>query len=166
MNCPHCKKPNFDGKPERYHYKESGLQNVFLDNVLVRRCAHCGEHEVVIPRLPELHRTIAEILIEKRAPLAGAEFRYLRKHLGYASSDFATKIGVTPETLSRWENEHREIDPVADKLIRLLVATSKPVERYPEEILASADWKKSSRRQKISLSPPKRAAGAWHYATA
>ena len=44
---------------ENFLYTASGLPNVTLVGVEVRRCPSCGEFEVAIPRIEDLHRTIA-----------------------------------------------------------------------------------------------------------
>lgn len=46
---------------ENHLYAESGLPNVVLVGVVVRRC-QCGYQEVVVPRVAELHRTLAKLL--------------------------------------------------------------------------------------------------------
>ncbi len=162
MNCGYCGKSGCTEKREQHVFVESGLKNVTLANVPVRRCDSCGEVEVLIPRLPELHRLLAEMLIRKESNLAAEEFRFLRKHLGYSSSDFAKKLGVTPETISRWESGKHPLDPPADRLIRMMVATSKPVNRYPEEIFPDQVVSKQKARPKaMHLAAPRRETGAW-----
>ena len=43
----------------------------------------------------------------------GASFRFMRKTLGMRASTLGTLLGVTPETISRWENAQRPVDPNA-----------------------------------------------------
>jgi len=48
------------------------------------------------------------------------EIKQLRLRLGLTQPHFAYKIGVTPATVSRWENGHVEPSPLAlEKLIKL-----------------------------------------------
>jgi putative zinc finger/helix-turn-helix YgiT family protein len=124
---------------ENYSYTASGLPYVTLRGIEIRRCPQCGEHEAVIPRLEELHRTIAEAVSEKPARLAPAEIRFLRKYLGWSGADFAKHMGVTKESVSRWENGHEPMGPTADRLLRLMVATIAPVKDYPIDTLANLD---------------------------
>jgi len=49
---------------ENWEYDESGLPNVILESIEVRRCRSCGTREPVIPRIEELHR----ILLHPVAP--------------------------------------------------------------------------------------------------
>lgn len=61
----------------------------------------------------------------------------MRKYLGWSGVDFATHIGVKPETVSRWENGREPIGPVADRLLRTLVLLGQPIRDYPPDDLAA-----------------------------
>lgn len=136
MKCPSCD-GRLTSKRENYSYSASGLPYVTLVGVEVRRCAACGEHEVVIPRIEELHRVIALTVVKKVNRLTPEEIRFLRKYLGWSGVDFATHMGVKPETVSRWENGREPIGPVADRLLRTLVLLEQPVRDYSPEALAA-----------------------------
>lgn len=58
--------------------KPIGLPGVRL-STLVTRCPKCGAFEVMLPDLEGLHRLIARALVGKKARLAPAEIRFLRK---------------------------------------------------------------------------------------
>ena len=122
-----------------FYLTACGLPHISLAGVEVRRCPECGEHEVVIPRIEQLHQAIANAVIAKKARLSAAEVRFLRKHLGWSGADFARHMGVTPETVSRWENGREPIGPVADRLLRLMVVTKAPKREYSIEALAALE---------------------------
>jgi putative zinc finger/helix-turn-helix YgiT family protein len=103
-----------------HHYKACGLNNVYLENIEVCTCEVCGEEEVIIPCLPDLHRLIGQSLIEQKQPLTGNEVRFLRKHAGMPAKRFAEIIAVDNATLSRWENNNQSISPQNDRLIRMV----------------------------------------------
>ncbi len=124
-------------KRENYSYTASGLPHVTLVGVEVRRCGACGEHEVVIPRIEELHRVMALTVIRKPNRLTGDEARFLRKYLGWSGVDFARHMGVQPETVSRWENGKESMGPVADRLLRSFVLLQQPVRDYSPATLAA-----------------------------
>jgi putative zinc finger/helix-turn-helix YgiT family protein len=149
MNCTECGAAMTE-KAENYRYRECGLPSVTLIGVLIRRCNQCGDYEVAIPRVEELHRLIARALIEKQTRLTGAEVRFLRKSLGLSGPDFARRMGVTIETVSRWENDAAAIGAQADRLLRLLVAQGKLTMHYPEEKLDRIDPGKS-RETRVGL---------------
>lgn len=129
---------------ENYQYTECGLPSVTLCDVEVRRCGACGAHEVAIPNIEGLHRAIALHLIQKPRKFTGAEIRFLRKSMGLCGADFAERIGASPSTVSRWEHDHDEIGPTYDRLLRMMVANSTPVESYPMDMLGRIDEKATS----------------------
>lgn len=149
MKCAECSKP-VSVSHENYAYTSSGLPYVTLVGVEVRRCGACGDHEVVIPRIEELHRAIAMAVIEKRTRLTAAEIRFLRKYLGWSGIDFARHMGVTPESVSRWENEREQMTPVADRLLRLMVVTTAPVGDYSLDDLLDIEEKPAPVRLRVA----------------
>lgn len=129
MNCVVCGgRMRVTG--DTHQYQECGLRGVTLVGVIVRQCDKCGEHEVAIPNLEGLHRAIARSLAQRHSALLGPEVRFLRKWLGHSGQDFAALMGVTAETVSRWENGKRVLPSVADRALRLMVLRSDPVESY------------------------------------
>lgn len=131
-------------RKESYRYDESGLKHVTLIGVEVTRCPHCGNYEVSIPHIEELHRLLAKILIEKSTRFTGDEVRFLRKSLGWSGSDFAKHMGVAEETVSRWENDAAPIGPQADRLLRFLVAQGRLTTSYPTDRLTRIDLKRAT----------------------
>ncbi len=55
------------------------------------------------------------------APLDGREVRVFRKLLGLSGVEFARKLQVTPETVSRWENGKESLKPHTEKVLRGMV---------------------------------------------
>ena len=106
---------------ENVRYDASGLPDVTLVGVDVGRCAHCGEHEVAIPHIADLHRVMAHAVVRKPNHLTPAEIRFLRRTLGWSGRDFADHMGATAETVSRWENGRTPVGTQADRLLRLMV---------------------------------------------
>ena len=119
---------------ENYLYDAQGVR-VTLLGINVKRCSACGESFAGIPKVEELHRVIAYAIALKPARLTAKEVRFLRKYLGWSGTDFANHFGVERETVSRWESGGQKMNAMADRLIRLAVATRDPVEKYPIERL-------------------------------
>lgn len=130
MKCVDCG-GTMSTRRGNYKYTASGLPYVTLRNVEIRRCKACGEEEVVIPRIENLHRALALAVITKPSRLTPEEIRFLRKYLGWSGTDFAKYMGVKPESVSKWENDKAAMGAVADRLLRLMVATGSPVKEYP-----------------------------------
>ena len=142
MTCIQCG-GRLTTKRENYRYTACGLPNVTLIGVQVRRCAKCGDHEVVIPRIEELHRVLAAAVVRQATRLTKDEIRFLRKYLGYSGVDFAKVIGVSAETISRWENAREKIASSTEKLIRMLVVHTQPTRNYRIEALAAITEERS-----------------------
>ncbi len=106
--------------------------DVVLVGIEVRHCDDCGEEEVVIPLIKELHNAIARDLVDRPGLLSPGEIRFLRTHMGFSSKDFAKHMGVTPETVSRWENSRNpmKIRKTADRLIRFSVQSGMKFQDY------------------------------------
>lgn len=102
-----------------YHFVNSGLPNVYLVGIKYKICKSCNAQAADIPAIKQLMQVIARAVVESEAVLTGPEIRFLRKRLGKKSSEFAKLVGVTPEQVSRWENDHNGPERSADKLIRV-----------------------------------------------
>lgn len=105
----------------KYHYKESGLDNVYLHGILSHTCLHCKETFVEIPDPVQLHIVLSLALASKTGMLIGSEIRFLRKEIGMPSKSFAQMMGVDPVTLSRWENDDGAANKPksSDRLVRM-----------------------------------------------
>lgn len=66
------------------------------------RCQACGGHVYDGPDLGRFERLVALRLLHLGIS-TGAEARFLRKKAGLKAADLAAMLGVTPETVSRWE---------------------------------------------------------------
>jgi putative transcriptional regulator len=158
MTCLVCGAEMKTGR-ESVRYDACGLPSVTLMGVEVSRCPQCGEYEVAIPQIDDLHKAIAQTVIRKTSRLDAAEIRYLRKYLGWSGVDFATHMGMTPETISRWERGAEPIGPVADRLLRLMVATRDPVSDYPLDTLATISKEQPTKAIQLGLTRDKE---GWH----
>lgn len=134
MICPDCRQGAMTENREAIRYDESGLPNLVLKDVTVRKCPECGHRLVSIPDLAGLHRCIAVNLVNKPERLMRPEITFLRKSLGWSKADCARKLHVRPEQVSRWESN---VSPVPmqlqnELLLRTLVALGQQVENYQE----------------------------------
>lgn len=114
-------------------YTLAGLAHVELHGVEVSTCKSCGRESIAIPRIAQLHRVLAESFVRQQRMLAPVEIRFLRKHVGLSSDDFAQAMGVTRETVSRWENGKTPMGPTSDRLLRMVVLRKDPTEDYAVE---------------------------------
>ncbi|MEO7041567.1 MAG: type II TA system antitoxin MqsA family protein [Gemmatimonadaceae bacterium] len=111
-------------------YEVGGLPHIELHGVEVTRCMNCGKEGIAIPRIGQLHRVLAAGFAKQKRMIAPVEIRFLRKHVGLSTADFAQRMGVARETVSRWETGSHPMGAVADRLLRLLVLTHEPTDNY------------------------------------
>lgn len=130
IKCDQCGKMRHK-KIGNYRYRESGLDNVYLENIHMYQCS-CGISYPSILRLPRLNELIALTLLGKPVLLSGKEIRFLRKNLHLASKLFANKLGVGKTTLSKWENEVQNHSERNDRLIRAIYIIEKGIKRQDQ----------------------------------
>lgn len=111
------------------------LPGVVLRGVDVYRCPSCGDYEVAIPRIDELHELLARAILGKHTALVRQERRFLRNFIGWTEAELALRMGVSPEAVEAWERGCEEPAPVAERLLRMLAALRLPGDVSPDEAL-------------------------------
>jgi len=124
MKCPEC-----DGELIQRvlsEYEDDliiiGRSVCLVNSVLEERCASCEHVQRTIPDLDGLLAAAAVSRALHRLKLRGEELRFMRKVLQISSRELADVVGVTPETMSRWENNRDPITATSEKLLRFIVA--------------------------------------------
>lgn len=127
MKCVMCGKAGLKRTREQVTYNE-----VAVVEASVHVCPRCGERYEGFDRVEELSQTVARQIARRVERLTPAEIRFLRKYLGYSGRDFAAFLGVTPETVSRWEsNSSPKPMPLStEKLLRYMAMNDRPVSDY------------------------------------
>ena len=106
--------------PEPFLYRASGLPDVWLLNGFHREDTPDGP-AVRIEDADGLHRTLARAIVAGRKPIAPAELRYLRRYLALSQANVAALLGVSEQTIARWEKGETTIDPSGERLVRFIV---------------------------------------------
>jgi putative transcriptional regulator len=103
-----------------YHYIESGLDNVYLENgYRIHKTAY-GEG-LSIEDTEGLHKAIGKWLVCQPTRITGAELRFLRLEMEMTQRDLAAILGTTEQTLRLWEkNRNKALPGPADRLLRAL----------------------------------------------
>jgi DNA-binding transcriptional regulator YiaG len=84
-------------------------------------CPACGEALIDTPTLERAELAVANALAQ--AGVAdGPAFRYMRKALGFRAKELAEHLNVSAESISRWENGERPVQPHVFALLALMVA--------------------------------------------
>lgn len=99
--------------------------------VATATCRSCG---AVFLENKSLQRAELELACELalHGPVSGGAFRFLRKSLSMRAVELAALLAVTPETVSRWENDQRVVDKAAWLALGSLVLES--ASRKPETL--------------------------------
>jgi len=122
MKCRECGADALEKvKPEPYTTLDR-VRITLHGGVERRLCGNCGEGEVLISAMGPLYFAVVRALIRKPTRLAGTEIVFLRKLLGFNSTDLARTLGVSLTTVSRWEHDTNPIDGGYDRALRLLGA--------------------------------------------
>ena len=119
-----------------YHYKECGLQNVYLKNGYQLEVIDDEEY-FSVDDVHGLHNAIAIQLAEKPTALTGAEFKYLRVHFNHSRRVLGERLGVDQQTIGRWEKEETAIPKTVDVTMRLLLLESLNEDSNISELLVN-----------------------------
>lgn len=106
-----------------FHYTDCGLSKVYLKGIVVHKCTNkeCSEEEITIPNIEELHQLLAEKVASQVNKILPEEIRFLRTHLGFSGVNFAAAIGVSAETVSRWEKGTVNMKEASERFLRVLI---------------------------------------------
>jgi DNA-binding transcriptional regulator YiaG len=102
------------------HYRACGLDNVYLRSGYVREEIG-GEMTTAVKDADALHGAIADHLVLRRKVLTGKEIRFLRRFMDMTQADMGDLLGISDQTVARYEKEQTAFDGPADRLFRLCV---------------------------------------------
>ena len=148
MQCVDCDASIRVRHNQTVAYDFGGLPDVSLCGIDVRVCDN-GHRDYVLPKRDELHQALTHALVVKPTRLMPCEVKFMRQHLGWSQAAFATRMGVAPESASRWESGAIMMAPTAERLLRLMVLTLKPLAQYKFlEVFARLNHKRSPGRMR------------------
>ncbi len=116
--CPYCKGKEFEEDTHRDQREVAGY--TFAANLRAFRCKSCSELLFELNEVGRFDKQIAGWLAGEGI-LSGEAFRFMRKAIGLRSGELAELLDLAPETLSRWEREHRQPDRRAMAVLGSLV---------------------------------------------
>lgn len=125
-----------------YFTEEYGIPLVLINSARVQTCNMCkAELSTVVQYPNRLIAAAAVGRIVESAKLTGPEIKFLRKALEKSASELAELLEVTPETISRWENDKYPISPSMEKLLRiytgvLLSEKAPAIDFSPQKVLS------------------------------
>jgi DNA-binding transcriptional regulator YiaG len=119
-----------------YHYSESGLDYVWLEDGyhIVETSRGKG---ITIEDIDGLHGAIGRYIIDRKGQMTGDEVRFLRHELDWSQIVLGEYLGVTDQTVARWEKGLVNIPAPEQKLLAGI---------YRESLTGSADLRASIER--------------------
>lgn len=156
MKCPECGVELSRRNVARYHFLESGLSSIYLGSICINFCPR--HRDVVVPEIPHMQELLDVIfgdIILNPQLLRGEDIRYLRQAIDFTQLEFSKLLGVSANTVARWERDELHPTVAMDLNIRrgvlsraeehILTLVRKRVKQLLQErIKFKADLKKFS----------------------
>ena len=139
----YCKHAEVEtGALPTFQTNEVGIPLILNNSVEGTVCKKCGavlSHAIKYPDRLIAAAAVARVLEPEK--LTGSEIKFLRKALKEPARVLADLLQVAPETISRWENDERPMNPQSEKLLRIYVGLTlgqhaPAVDFNPEQVLA------------------------------
>lgn len=102
-----------------YHYTESGLDNVWLENGYTEKRTAYGQAVAVVD-VQGLHEMLALRICQKNGRITGKELRFLRTLLALSQGGLGKMLDVTDQAVSIWERTGK-VPKSSDAFVRMLV---------------------------------------------
>jgi putative transcriptional regulator len=131
----HFYRPCDGQRKEPYHYRACGLDDIYLVSGYEMKKID-GEESINIKDVDGLHHAIALFLIEHKKTLKPKEVRFFRRQLKLTQVELANLMGVTDQTVARWEKGQVIIPDVSDRMLRMLYLMSRLDENEQQDMFA------------------------------
>lgn len=141
------------GPDAPFHYRRSGLDNIYLINGFEKEVID-GEEYVTVLDVDGLHEAIGIHLVTTRKTLAPTEIRFLRRTLDLTQAEMGRLIGQSDQQIARWEKGENNISGPADRLLRLMflyTLAECEEEQEPIEFLSKLDDLDSYPEEKVAF---------------
>ena len=138
----------------RYDFSAEAGFAVTLPDVQGYQCDKCGLTTLPGQIAALALEAVTLALLDSPARLAPGAARHLRRYLGETQAGLAERMGVTRETVNRWESGAESISPQSDHALRTFVLFQLAVEDEVLKILETLAPAMASVRRRA---PPKRA---------
>lgn len=99
--CAHCNRET--AYTQYMHHEDVAGVTVFDPHRMAYVCGACGEAQLTTGELAGFQRRAAMTVLCDLPSIQGAVLRYARKAAGLRQTDLAQLLGLTPETVSRYE---------------------------------------------------------------
>ena len=110
MRCHQCKSESFVRRPVEL-VTDVGEVTV-VDRTLGRPvCTQCGAYTIPADEGEAFEIRAAAKVLWHTERISGEMLRFARRALGMTQAELGQELGVTLETVSRWEREERAMEP-------------------------------------------------------
>ena len=144
-----------DKKP--YHYTECGLDDVYLMSGYEEMQVD-DDVAVAVKHVSELHKAIGHALVTAKKVLSGKELRFLRKEMDLTQDEVARLVGVTDQSVARWEKDQTQIPEAVDYLLRFVYLQHIQENIHVVELIESLRNMDSARDERFCFKASK---GGW-----
>ncbi len=117
--CFECKGVNFERKWVPVKIRIGEHESTFEHATDV--CTACGASTIPAQELGRFELAAAKMALREH-PINGAILKDLRHILGLKQTELAAKLGVAPETISRWERGEYHMEPWLTLALKGLVS--------------------------------------------
>ena len=121
---------------EPYHYRECGLDYVYLVNGFSKEAID-GEEYVTVDDVDGLWKAIGLQIVLKQKTLDPAEIRFLRGQMDMTQVELAGLLRISDQTVARWEKGQTELPGPADMALRMLFLGSPVAHPEGKSVLAN-----------------------------
>jgi len=109
---------------EPLHYTDCGLDNIYLRNGFSDEPDEDGDQYLTITDIDGLHRAIGmNIVLARKAP-TGKELKFLRNELSMSQAELGLVLGVSDQSVARWEKGHCGANGAAVFALRMIYLLS------------------------------------------
>ena len=139
MSKEHFYRPGKALCDEPILYRACGLDGIYLCNGYEIEEID-GEKFTYVEDVEGLHSAIALHLVENRKTLSPKEIRFIRVAMDKTQAEIARMVGVTSQSVARWEKGQTEIPGPADRMLRIRFLVSiMPPEEFSEYVAEQSE---------------------------
>lgn len=101
--------------------------HVVVQDSPVEVCPNCGERYEGIAAPEQTLQSIGRWIAERPGRLHSSEVRFLRNAMAWSQEQLGMRLGVAPETVSRWENGRKPVGYQSELALRFLILAGSEV---------------------------------------
>lgn len=107
--------------PEPLRYTQCGLDDVYLVNGFSREETDYGP-ATSIHNVDGLHRVIGLHIVEHIKTISAKEMKFLRRQMDFTQQELGNLMGITDQTIARYEKGESHVTGPVNRLIRIIYA--------------------------------------------